>query len=225
MRFWFCISTVALAGVFALTSQADAAWVPQWGAHMNELSGTLMNDFVANRDGQHKGVHLGVPGPAGYGTAYRFNGVTSAAWRSATGLATPGTRSVRVSVWIKPNGLSQPTPEPDVVKRGYSASSPGYYKVEFLSNNGRASCGFKGTIANVSHVTGGPSVNDGRWHRIVCTKTSTGITLSVDGVVRASHAGNVGSINMSDDLVIGAYRQSSPNFRGDIDEVLIEYFN
>ena len=76
MRFWFCISTVALAGVFALTSQADAAWVPQWGAHMNELSGTLMNDFVANRDGQLKGVHVGVPGPAGYGTAYRFDGIS-----------------------------------------------------------------------------------------------------------------------------------------------------
>ena len=119
----------------------------------------------------------------------------------------------------------QPNPEPDIVKRGYSASSPGLYKVEYLSN-GRASCGFKGTIAGVGHVTGGPSLNDGRWHRIMCTKTSMGITLSVDGVVRASHAGNVGSINMpNDDLVIGAYRRSSPNFRGDIDEVRIEYFN
>jgi hypothetical protein len=29
----------------------------------------------------------------------------------------------------------------------------------------------------------------------------------------------------NDDLVIGAYRRSSPNFRGDIDEVRIEYFN
>ena len=60
----------------------------------------------------------------------------------------------------------------------------------------------------------------------MCTKTSTGITLSVDGVVRASRAGDVGSINMpNDDLVIGAYRRSSPNFKGDIDEVRIEYFN
>lgn len=221
-----CMIAVALAGVFALAQKADAAWVLQWGAHMNERSGTVMNDFVANRDGQHVGVGLGVLGPAGEGTAYRFDGTTSAAWRSAAGLASPGTRSVRVSVWVKPQGLpTSASPEPDIVKRGYSASSPGLYKVEYLSN-GRASCGFKGTIAGVGHVTGGPSLNDGRWHRITCTKTSMGITLSVDGVVRASHAGNVGSINMpNDDLVIGAYRRSSPNFRGDIDEVRIEYFN
>jgi len=218
--------SVALTGVFALAQTADAAWVLQWGAHMDELSGTVMNDFVANRDGQHRGVRLGVPTPGGHGTAYHFDGTTSAAWRSAAGLAPPGTRDVQVSVWIRPQGLNQPTPEPDVVKRGYSASSPGYYKIEYLSNSGRASCGFKGTITNVSHVTGGPNLNDGRWHHIVCIKRSTGITLSVDGIVRASHAGNVGSINnAADDLVIGAYRASSPNFKGDIDEVRIEYFN
>jgi len=224
MRFRLSMIAVALAGVVAFTQEADAAWVLQWGAHMNERSGTVMNDFVANRDGQHKGVRLGVPGPRGHGTAYGFDGVTSAAWRSAAGLAAPGTRGVRVSVWIKPLGPGS-SPEPDIVKRGYSASSPGLYKVEYLRNNGRASCGFKGTIAEVSHVTGGPYLKDGRWHLIVCTKTSKGITLAVDGAVRASHAGNIGSINNAgDDLVIGAYKPSSPNFKGDIDEVGIEYF-
>jgi hypothetical protein len=60
----------------------------------------------------------------------------------------------------------------------------------------------------------------------VCTKTATRITLNVDGQTVAVKAIAVGSINMpNDDLVIGAYRRSSPNFRGDIDEVRIEYFN
>ena len=73
----------------------------------------------------------------------------------------------------------------------------------------------------------GPDLSVGSsWHWIVCTKTSKGITLPVDGVVRASRAGDVDSINMpNDDLVIGAYRRGSPNFKGDIDEVRIEYFN
>ena len=216
---------VALAGVFALAQKADAAWVLHWGAHMNERSGTVMNDFVANRDGQHAGVGVGVLGPAGKGTAYHFDGTTSAAWVAAAGLESPGTRSVRVSVWIKPDGLpTSASPEPDIVKRGYSASSPGLYKVEYLSD-GRASCGFKGTNTGVGHVTGGLPLDDGFWHRIVCTKTATRITLKVDGQTIASKAIAVGSINMDDDLVIGAYRRSSPNFKGDIDEVRIEYFN
>jgi Concanavalin A-like lectin/glucanases superfamily len=220
-----CMIAVALAGVFALAQKADAAWVLHWGAHMNERSGTVMNDFVANRDGQHEGVGLGVLGPAGKGTAYHFDGTTSAAWVAAAGLEPPGTRSVRVSVWIKPDRLPAASPEPDIVKRGYSASSPGLYKVEYLSNR-HASCGFKGTLAGVGHVTGGPELDDGLWHRIVCTKTSTRITLNVDGQTVASKAIAVGSINMpNDDLVIGAYRRGSPNFKGDIDEVRIEYFN
>jgi hypothetical protein len=72
----FCIIAVALAGVIAFAQKADAARVPQWGAHMNELSSALMNDFVANRDGQHKGVHLGVPGPAGHGTEPGVSGAS-----------------------------------------------------------------------------------------------------------------------------------------------------
>jgi hypothetical protein len=72
----FCIIAVALAGVIAFAQKADAAWVPQWGAHMNELSSTLMNDFVAKRDGQDKGVHLGVPGPAGHGTEPGVSGAS-----------------------------------------------------------------------------------------------------------------------------------------------------
>jgi hypothetical protein len=217
---------VALAGVFALAQKADAAWVLHWGAHMNERSGTVMNDFVANRDGQHAGVGVGVLGPAGKGTAYHFDGTTSAAWVAAAGLEPPGARSVRVSVWIKPDKLPATDPEPDIVKRGYSATSPGLYKVEYLSSNGRASCGFKGTIAGAGHVTGGPRLDDGPWHRIVCTKTATRITLNVDGQTVAVKAIAVGSINMpNDDLVIGAYRRGSPNFKGDIDEVKVEYFN
>ena len=40
----------------------------------------------------------------------------------------------------------------------------------------------------------GPSLNDGAWHTIVCTKTSSQVSLTVDGKVVGTRAITIGAI-------------------------------
>jgi hypothetical protein len=66
----------------------------------------------------------------------------------------------------------------------------------------------------------GPALNDGRWHTVQCVKTSSAITLIVDGQ-SFSQSATVGTIANTDSLVIGA-RPGSDYFQGSLDEASIQ---
>ena len=69
--------------------------------------------------------------------------------------------------------------------------------------NGQAFCGFKGSKRSAD-IQAGPALDDGRWHTVQCVKTSSRITLVVDG--RAfSKSVTVGSITNSEPLIIGSH--------------------
>ena len=77
------------------------------------------------------------------------------------------------------------------------------YKVELFphgSVKAQAQCIFHGSQANIN-VHAGPSLNDGRWHTIVCHKTATQVTLTVDGIQVGSANVTVGSITFKTNAV------------------------
>ena len=78
----------------------------------------------------------------------------------------------------------------------------------------------QGTSGSLS-VKGGPDLSDGGWHTIVCKKTSSGITLTVDGS-STSRGGTVGSISSSASLILGGKPNASGDwYKGVMDEVSI----
>jgi hypothetical protein len=94
----------------------------------------------------------------------------------------------------------------------------GIYKMEILGT-GQAYCKFKGTAGNVS-IKAGPNLADDQWHTIVCRKTSSGVTLTVDGA-SFSKSGSVGSISSTVALVLGGKPTSGDWYKGAMDEVSI----
>lgn len=81
-------------------------------------------------------------------------------------------------------------------------------------------CYFQGSNNRLT-IKAGPDLSDGRWHTIACKKTSTGITLSVDGS-SFSKSGNVGSISHGGPLILGGKPNASGDwYDGVMDEVSI----
>ena len=76
-----------------------------------------------------------------------------------------------------------------------SAKGNPQYKIELFPRSGKAQaqCIFPGS-QNKTTLPEGPSLNDGAWHTIVCTKTSSQVSLTVDGTVVASRAITIGAI-------------------------------
>jgi hypothetical protein len=103
------------------------------------------------------------------------------------------------------------------------------YKVEFQPPppdpanpafvGGQASCGFTGSNGSSEIFSNGPGLADGVWHTITCKKTSSSISLTVDGTTYSQGA-NVGWIANTDQVPIGA-RPGSEFFHGSLDEASI----
>ena len=85
-----------------------------------------------------------------------------------------------------------------------SAPTGKMYKVELFPRSGKsqAQCIFIGSTNRIT-LPGGPSLNDGAWHSIVCRKTATKVSLTVDGSVVASQTITIGSITHRSGSVFG----------------------
>jgi hypothetical protein len=65
----------------------------------------------------------------------------------------------------------------------------------------------------------GPSIADGRWHKVQCKKTGTAIKMTVDGA-SFSRSIRIGSISSGSQLIVG----SSPTidwYKGLLDEASV----
>lgn len=155
------------------------------------------------------------PGYTGSGRAYRFNGSSSRVVIDNEANLNPGARSIRISARVKFSSRpSDAIGDYDLVRKG-----GGVYKMEIL-RSGQAFCDFNGTDGELS-LQAGSDLSDGRWHTIVCRKTSTGITLIVDGS-SSSKSGSVGSISNRGPLILGGKPSASGDwYDGIMDEVRI----
>ena len=198
------------------SSSTGPALVAWWA--MNEGAGSVMNDAVADNDGRLHSARLAQSGYSG--TAYGFNGSSSYVSVPSDSDLNPGTKDIVITIHLKTTSVPA-KPDWDLIRKGKYTSKGGEFKMEYQPT-GKASCGFKGSSqgGNKGSLSAGPALNNGKWHRVQCVKTSSAIRLIVDGKSYSKPI-RIGSISNSDPVVIGA-RPGSEFFQGVLDEAIIQ---
>jgi hypothetical protein len=216
------LALVAAAFAFgSATASAASAPVAVW--HLDETSGSSAYDAVGGNTGAIHNVTVGVPGFAG--SAFRFDGKSSYVDVPSDQTLNPGTAPIQFTVHIRYTATppNQSTTDYDVLRKGTSSDSAQFYKLEIRPDN-RAVCRFVGSKTTKSGVLihTGPTLNNGRWHTITCAKTTTNISLVVDGRTFTKRA-TVGAISNSGPLTLGAKpgTRFSDFYNGDLDEVSV----
>lgn len=150
-------------------------------------------------------------GIVGDGTKYTFNGTGRVEVPSSASL-NPGTASFSYTVSFTTKLPASGT-DFDVLRKGFASTSGGEYKVEVLNVNGsaKAFCLVKDTNKHVGRIRGrGTTLADGKSHTVTCSKTSTGVTIKVDGLTPRTRtvSGGLGSVSNTAPLTIGAKADS-----------------
>ena len=102
----------------------------------------------------------------------------------------------------------------DMVKKGG-------YKIEIYRKKGKdqARCSFTSGSGKIAFQDG-PSLTDGIWHTVSCSKTSNAVTLRVDGVAY-QRSGSLGTIRPGKQLWIGWGGDNTDFFHGNLDYVKV----
>ena len=207
----------AVSVLAAPTGASAATTVALW--HMDESSGQMIDSSSSDNDGTLSNVTRVSPGYNGSGRAYSFNGSNSKVTVPNDSSLNPGSQNVTIKAQVKFSSKpSTSVGDYDLVRK--QSNTAGTYKMEILIT-GRAFCRFAGTGGALS-ITAGPDLSDNRWHAITCKKTSSNITLTVDGN-SFSKSGSVGSISSSIVLVLGAKPTGGDWYKGIMDEVSIAF--
>ncbi len=221
----------ALAGTAAAALPASAASAPVAIWQMNEASGaTTMADSsghgINGTIGSEVQVHSVSGSRVGYAFPYLHNGVPPTHPQhlvtvGADSRLNPGTLPYAVTMTLKfkpgANGSN-------VLQKGQSSSPGGYFKLEI--DKGAVSCLYRGTTGSGAVGTG--TISDGAFHTITCARSTTGITMTVDGRQTASRTVKTGSISNAAGLVIGGKASCNQTtvqcdyFPGTIDSVQID---
>ncbi|MFZ2502548.1 MAG: laminin G domain-containing protein [Nocardioides sp.] len=112
----------------------------------------------------------------------------------------------------------------NIVQKGQSATPGGQVKIQ--NPQGRPSCLFKGPSGQVG-VRAVTPLNNNVWHTLRCVKTSTNLTMYVDGVYVGRKTGTTGIINNNQPYSIGGKTNcdqvvtTCDYYTGDIDYITI----
>jgi hypothetical protein len=186
--------------------------------HMGDSGGTMIAESGGS-EGTLKNVTTGQPGAVG--KAYLFAKTPAYVAVPSTSALNPSTSSFSVSIRAKfPKRPSSSVADFDLVRKGLQSNSGGDYKIEIL-RDGRAFCLFQGSSGIVS-VTGSKNLADNAWHKITCKRSSSKVTLTVDGQAKSSSR-PTGKISNSAKLYVGAKDGSGADqYRGYLDELVIK---
>jgi hypothetical protein len=178
---------LALAGVVALPSVAQAATVASW---------PLASDAKDTSGGRHNGVAQNVV----FDGSALFSGAGSRITVPFSAALSPGAATITATVEINTTAVpGTGTNDFDLMR----ASPTGkMYKVELFPRNhvAQAQCVFIGTATRTT-LHAGPGLNDGKWHEITCRKTAHQVTLTVDHVVVGTTNITIGSITLKKNAI------------------------
>jgi Concanavalin A-like lectin/glucanases superfamily len=225
--------TAALAGVLALAVPADAATpVANW--QMNEAAGArTMVDSSGNGLNGTIGTHVqtGVALTGG-GTGYRFPYIKpNTPPADPEHLVTvpnntrlnPGSGNFAVEFRMRTTHSFG-----NVIQKGQAGSKGGYFK--FQQPSGKISCLFRGSLGSSTASSGTVRVNDGNWHVVRCERTSSSVTMWIDGVRTGRNFNPTGTIANTRPVTIAGKGNcdqitiTCDYFSGDLDYVKIETF-
>jgi hypothetical protein len=229
-----CSAGLALALVIAAGAAAGPAsavattTVGLWSMNEPPGAGTATD---SSGNGQHgtvgSDVQTGVPYAGAI--AYRFPDIAPNAPPARpqhlvtvphSPLLNPGSGDFTVTVRFR----TTRTPS-NIVQKGQSGTSGGYWKFE--QDNGQVKCLFRGGNLQQRSAYSIRRIDDGLWHTVTCERTSTSVTMYVDGVRHSTQNGPTGSISNTWPLAIGGksscnqYKVGCDYFSGDIDYVRI----
>jgi Concanavalin A-like lectin/glucanases superfamily len=210
------VAGLTVLGFLVSPATAWAATVAQW--HMDETSGSTMVDSVGSNNGALSNVTVGLGGYSR--TAYGFNGSSSYVKVPPSSSLNPGSQTISFTVHVDytqtpPSGS---TTDYDLVRKGVSGTSGGFYKLEIRPDN-EAICRFVDSNGHDTRLHTGPKLNTGTWHTITCTKTSSQVTMTIDGTTYNTSA-PTGSISNTAPLYLGA-KPGTDYYNGRMDEVSI----
>jgi hypothetical protein len=174
----------ATAGLSLMSGVAHAAVVSSW---------TLARD-ASDSGGGNSGSSQNV---VFMDSAALFNGTSSRITVPYNPNLSPGTADVTASVQINTTYMpGTGSLDFDLIR---SSPTGKMYKVELFPHGGKAQaqCIFHGSLNGAATgitLHAGPSLKDGLWHPIVCTKTTNSVSLSVDGAVVGTAAIQIGTI-------------------------------
>jgi hypothetical protein len=212
------LGAVLVTGLLvALPVIAEAASVRVAIWHMGTLTPDrhTMRDTsisVPSNDGTTTGIKV-VRGFDGYG--YKFNGTTSRVVVPDHASLDPTTKPLSITLHAK--FRARPVSGVyNLLSKGGGATR--FYKA-VISQKGKAVCSFKGG-RRLASVHGSSSLADKRWHTIVCAKTGSTISITVDGTTTSANV-RVGSIFNARRLFVGVGAGGGSKYRGVMDEVTI----
>jgi hypothetical protein len=200
------VTGVALVAVLPGTASAAAVRHGHWA--LNETSGDVAVD--SSGFGNHgTSFDVGLDGEA-----YTFNGTSSRVIvpdtsPTAPGSLDPGSRNFSFGVTISMPAPPEQGETYDVLRKGLSSTRGGNYKVEVKHARGKAvaRCVVRDSArvgANIQSLARINLAGTGV-HTIVCTKTSTGVTIRVDGgAPRTKSVTKLGSVSNTANLALGA---------------------
>ena len=210
------LASIAASMLVLLTTPvyASPSIVALW--HMDETSGAAASDSSGlGNNGVDSNITFVAPGFDGTGGAYSFNGTSQVVTSNSPSL-NPGASDIALTAHVNTSTLPGAVGDYDIIRKKKNAQ---IYKMEIIKT-GQGYCQFKGTVTN-GVVKGGPNVVDGRWHTIVCAKTATQISLTVDGVTVATKVVTVGSISNTIGVYLGRKPDGTDAYNGLLDEVSI----
>jgi hypothetical protein len=214
------LATLAVALVVVLmASPAWAVLVKTADWQMNERSGRMIDSSGNKNNGTPTDVLR-------TGSTYVFNGSTSRVAVPDNNSLDPFGKDITLRASVKVAGAALDDDSYDIVRKGYSTTSGGDYKMEILRSSsdptvGRLHCLFRGSKGQERKMVMSDIV-DGNWHKLACIKRSTSVVAKVDGKAY-TESGSAGSIANSKEVMVGA-KTANPlddMFEGEMDFVSI----
>jgi len=221
--------TAALAVGVVFAAPASAATLADW--EMNEAPGAhVMTDSSGHVNGTiGSAVQTGVTVLGATGYQWNFTSPTAPPPKperlvqASSATLNPGAGNYTVTMRYRTTKHFG-----NIVQKGQAGSAGGYFKLE--NPSGRLNCVFRGVNASGAFLRKAVEsgvISDGAWHVVVCARTPSGLTLTVDGSVVASAKGSTGTISNSRPITIGGklncdqVKTTCDYFTGNIDYIKI----
>ena len=203
----------SLALLFATASPAQAATTVAW--HMDDASG------VSDPAGHTLALTNVDTSSAQYWT---FSGDGRATTASDDDALDPGKATLTISVMVRSSTMpSTSVGDYDLVRKGLSGTTGGYWKLELVPNDKRtrtlAFCQMSAVYLKYTPV----NLTNGKWHSITCTRDADAmtVTITIDGRSKTRSLTRLRSIDNTKQMVVGAKTSTDDRYVGDMDELTI----
>ena len=204
---WFRSAAVALLLNHALP--AAATIVAQW--NMDNTFGTTMEDSSGNGN---VGTTYDIVTSGG---GYIFNGTSSKAVVPNSASLIPGASDFSWTVQMQTDRIPDVGTDYDLIRKGTGTNTGGEYKIEIVNVRGKgvAKCVVWDNAGHTATKQGTTNIADDVLHTITCSKTSTGLTLTIDALTPLTKAASVGAITTTLPLTIGVKAQKATGASAD----------